>query len=461
MVDPNDSTSSVLLGDIYIYPNESTTSVATTTAVVEEIWTPDVIQRVVSLVVIMILTFVGNTAIITVLTCSKYRKRNNRVNIFIINLAIGDLTVCFATMTTEILFVAFGEWVLGAFGCKFLTYVQVVTLSSTTFILTAMGFDRFMAICRPLRFRSTISRARHMILVSWLLAFVFAVPQVFIFVQTEDGHHQDGTIKYGCRSQGYTAQWQRKFYFTFMTVYILIIPAVIISYCYINVARVVWKQGRHDQVSQNDATLRRFIVNKGIISLAKMKTVKMTFCIIISFIACWTPYFVTTLIRIYSDYNYKIPRSVMAFAETIALLQSAVNPILYGIFNIRLFRGLMEVFCPHKLINKRVNSFVNCNGTNNVYCSGTDRQRDAHIVRTNMLSIRCQDRLSNSATSTDGSNASTSRNHGYIIAESNKNGFRLRVRFTTKDMVHVHDRNGKCLYPVIKSEDAINCECTL
>ena len=461
MVDPNDSTSSVLLGDMYIYQNESTTSVATTTAAVEEIWTPDVIQRVVSLVVIMILTFVGNTAIITVLTCSKYRKRNNRVNIFIINLAIGDLTVCFATMTTEILFVAFGEWVLGAFGCKFLTYVQVVTLSSTTFILTAMGFDRFMAICRPLRFRSTISRARHMILVSWLLAFVFAVPQVFIFVQTEDGHHQDGTIKYGCRSQGYTAQWQRKFYFTFMTVYILIIPAVIISYCYINVARVVWKQGRHDQVSQNDATLRRFIVNKGIISLAKMKTVKMTFCIIISFIACWTPYFVTTLIRIYSDYNYKIPRSVMAFAETIALLQSAVNPILYGIFNIRLFRGLMEVFCPHKLINKRVNSFVNCNGTNNVYCSGTDRQRDAHIVRTNMLSIRCQDRLSNSATSTDGSNASTSRNHGYIIAESNKNGFRLRVRFTTKDMVHVHDRNGKCLYPVIKSEDAINCECTL
>ena len=356
MVEPNDS--SIHLNGTYVYSNGSTTSVATTT---EEIWTPDVIQRVASLVIIMVLTFVGNTAIITVLTCSKYRKRNNRVNIFIINLAVGDLTVCFATMTTEILFVAFGEWVLGAFGCKFLTYVQVVTLSSTTFILTAMGFDRFMAICRPLRFRSTLSRARHMILVSWLLAFVFAVPQVFIFVQTEDGHHQDGTLKYGCRSQGYTAQWQRKFYFTFMTVYILIIPAVIISYCYINVARVVWKQGKHDQVGQNDASLRRFIVNKGIISLAKMKTVKMTFCIIITFIACWTPYFVTTLIRIYSNYNYKIPRSVMAFAETIALLQSAVNPILYGIFNIRLFRGLMEVFCPHKLINKRV-KYSSCLG---------------------------------------------------------------------------------------------------
>ena len=442
--------------------NETTELPIDTTTVSEEIWTPDVIQRVVSLVIIMIMTLCGNMAIIIVLSCSKYRKRNNRVNIFIINLAIGDLTVCFATMTTEILFVAFGEWVLGAFGCKLLTYLQVVTLSSTTFILTTMGFDRYMAICRPLRFRSSTSRARRMILVSWVLAFVFAIPQVLIFVQTEDGYHQDGSIKYGCRSQGYTAQWQRKMYFTFMTVYILIVPAIVLSYCYINVARVVWKQGKADQVGQSDNSLRRFIVNKGIISLAKMKTVKMTFCIIITFIACWMPYFVTTLVIVYSNNTHRIPRSVMAFAETIALLQSAVNPILYGIFNIRLVKGLIEVFCPHRLIKKRVNSFANYNGTNNVYYSGIDRQKQAHIVRTNRLSIRCQDRISGSATSSSGASTDRSnRNHGYIIAEANKNGFRLRVRFTTKDMVHLHDRHGKCLYPMLKSDDAINCECTL
>lgn len=433
------------------------TTVVTTTVFVEEdeIWTADVIQRVVSIVIIMVLTLIGNTAILLVLTCSKYRKRNNRVNIFIINLAIGDLTVCFVTMTTEILFVAFGEWVLGNIGCKVLTYIQVVTLSSTTFLLAAMGFDRYMAICRPLRFTSSSSRARTMIIISWLFSFIVSIPQLFIFVQTVDGVHADQTLKYGCHSKGYTAPWQRKTYITFMSFYILIFPSIWLSFCYINVARVVWKQGRSDNcIANSNTSLRRFIVNKGVISLAKMKTVKMTFCIILTFIACWTPYFVTTLCLIYSNYTLHIPNSVMAFAETIALLQSAVNPIVYGIFNIKIFRALAEVLCPWKLKPKRQNSCARYHNINGFYCvSAMENRKNIDTTNgpgTNQLAVRSHDMHSRSD---DGSveklYSSSSRSHGgCIIAESNMNGFKLRVRFTTKDPgVTVHDRNGRCLYP--------------
>lgn len=439
----------------------------------EEIWTPVVIQRVVSIVIIMILTFIGNTAIILVLTCSNYRKRNNRVNIFIINLAVGDLTVCFVTMTTEILFVAFGEWVLGQVGCKLLTYIQVVTLSSTTFILTAMGFDRYMAICRPLRFSSSNSRAKRMIMVSWILSFIISIPQLLIFVQTVDDYRPDNTVKYGCHSKGYTAQWQRKLYITFMSFYILIIPSIILSFCYINVARVVWKQGKPDTyLANSDTSLRRFIVNKGTISLAKMKTVKMTFCIIISFIACWTPYFVTTLCIIYSNNTLQIPSFVMAFAETVALFQSAVNPVLYGIFNIKLFNGLAEVFCPNKLKKKRVNSYAKCHAVNGVLYTGTEERRHVNTLNATKnlpTSLQLQDKGSRTATSSsegslDKQGSSTSRSHaGCIIAESNVNGFKLRVRFMTKEPVHVHDRHGRCLYVTPRkcsSEEELK-ECTV
>lgn len=460
------------------YPNgtrcdQTTAGTSTEFEETDEIWTADVIQRVVSIVIIMVLTFIGNTVIILVLACSKYRKRNNRVNIFIINLAIGDLTVCFVTMTTEILFVAFGEWVLGNVGCKFLTYIQVVTLSSTTFILAGMGFDRYMAICRPLRFTASRSRARRMIIVAWCLSFIVSIPQLFIFVQIEDGRHADNTVKYGCHSQGYTAQWQRKVYITFMSFYILIFPSIWLSFCYINVARVVWKQGRSETyLANSDTSLRRFIVNKGTISLAKMKTVKMTFCIILTFIACWTPYFVTTMCVIYSDRTLHIPDSVIAFAETVALLQSAVNPVVYGIFNLKIFRGLIEVFCPHRLKQKRQNSCARSQNANGFYClSGTeDRNRNINSAHnTKHLAVRSHDnKHSRSATSSDDGSierphSSTSRSHGgCIIAESNMNGFKLRVRFVTKEPVIVHDRHGRCLYPASNQRETEKLpECTV
>lgn len=68
-------------------------------------WTADVIQRISTLVPLMIVTLLGNVVIIVVLTCSRRHNISSRVNIFIINLAIGDLTVLTCTMTTEVSFI--------------------------------------------------------------------------------------------------------------------------------------------------------------------------------------------------------------------------------------------------------------------------------------------------------------------------------------------------------------------
>lgn len=109
------------------------------------VWTPEVVFRVTMIVVVMVFTMIGNTTLIAIIV-SHRKLRRRRVNVFLVNLAIGDLMVCFVTMTTEILFVAFGEWVMGAVACKLVVYGQIVTLASATFLLTAMSIDRYQVI---------------------------------------------------------------------------------------------------------------------------------------------------------------------------------------------------------------------------------------------------------------------------------------------------------------------------
>ena len=392
-----------------------------------EIWTPEVIQRIVTLAVIMTLTLLGNVIIIIVLTCSKYRKLNSRVNIFIINLAIGDLTVCCFTMTTEVLFVVFeNAWVMGAIACKILLYVQIITLASTTFILVAMSYDRYLALCRPLSLGTNMKRARKMIAIAWIMALVFASPQLLIFKQVADGIYPDGEIKYKCKSAGYTAWWQRKLYFTFMMIYILIIPTIIICFCYINVVRVVWQQGKEVTGEKEGVSLRRTVgKDSKSIPRAKIKTIKMTLSIICSFICCWTPYFVVHLIHIWSEYQYTIPEPVYVFAETIALLNSALNPILYGCFNIKLKRGLFEVFCPQKLsqrektrtFNRSMNEFVALADSG---CTSAAKRFSTKCIR--------------EASSSGGSEGKDNKNapRDSFITEENVNGVKLRVRFISE-----------------------------
>jgi len=60
-------------------------------------WTKTDILQVSVVSVLMLLTLLGNTVvIITIVSRAELRKK--RVNIFILNLAVGDLMVCFVSM---------------------------------------------------------------------------------------------------------------------------------------------------------------------------------------------------------------------------------------------------------------------------------------------------------------------------------------------------------------------------
>jgi len=110
------------------------------------IWTPAIIFRLSVTSLLMLFTLLGNlTVITTVVSCAELRK--NRVNVFIVNLAAGDLLVCFVSIPYSIVLEVMGQWVLGPVACKLLMYGYIVTVASTTFLLTAMSIDRYQVRC--------------------------------------------------------------------------------------------------------------------------------------------------------------------------------------------------------------------------------------------------------------------------------------------------------------------------
>jgi len=231
----------------------------------------------------------------------------------------------------------------------------------------------------------------------WLCALIFAAPQLFIFVQVEEVHPGTGDDSplrstLACKSAGYTAEWQRKAYFTFLTAYILVVPTIIMVYCYASIIRVIWLRSRtcrspgeegfnldrprihfvsahkagadtspapdwrrYNRPPHNTRASRRAAsfqpgqrrqpdVGASAVSRfplsSKRSVVKMTMLVVVGFVLCWTPYFVVSLVRIYSDYEIELDE-VLSISEIMALGHSAVNPLLYMIYS----RRAVRMFC--------------------------------------------------------------------------------------------------------------------
>ena len=210
--------------------------------------------------------------------------------------------------------------------------------------------------------------------VSWLLAAIVACPQLFIFVQTDerDGSSPEAThdgVIHKCESKGYTAEWQRKAYMTFLASYMLVVPICIMSFCYISIIRVLcltagerareideplfhFVTSRRSQAASDPAPATAVAGNQQFPELprghstpalhnatgmprrntTKRKVIKMSLSVMVAFVVCWAPYFVISLIRIYSEYQYKLTIFLMV-SELVTLSHSMINPLIYIIFS--------------------------------------------------------------------------------------------------------------------------------
>ncbi|XP_061164143.1 neuropeptide S receptor-like [Saccostrea echinata] len=305
---------------------------------------------------------IGNGCVLLALLYSE-NGRKTRMNFFIMHLAISDLLVGMVLVSQDIKEKAMIDFGGGSFLCKFLQYIKVVILYASTYVLVSLSIDRLDAVARPMRFSRREFRARVLISVAWILAFLFSLPTLVLFDVTERNVTYKGKNVTLCEPN-FSHKYQSKVYVTLIALAAFIFPAIIITFCYCVIIFVICRSDSDVQRDHSNWTFQRqesllsnvttgscrsnpSVGRSHIIERAKIRTVKMTFFIVLAFILCWSPYFGFMLFHVYEmgSPDSNTLKALTAFVHSLAPLNSAVNPIIYGVFSTRICQNLRRVPC--------------------------------------------------------------------------------------------------------------------
>ncbi|XP_078700769.1 neuropeptide S receptor-like [Branchiostoma floridae x Branchiostoma belcheri] len=324
-------------------------------------------EQLVTLWVLFVFIVVGNSLVLLIMWLE--RNKRSRMNFFILNLAIADLSAGLFNVLPEIVHRFVVEWIAGNTLCKIVKYTQAVLLYASTYVLVAMSIDRYDAIVHPLQFIRE-HKSKVMIGMAWGLACVFSVPSPVIFAVRlqPNGERQ-------CWAE-WPEDWYWVPYMTVVAAIVFFIPLGIISICYIAIIVKIWKRGkgmaydghipRSRAPSEQQDTIwlqthnlavrdplkktkwspdtQRRCSSNGFTTRAKARTIKLSVAIILAFICCWSPYFLFDILD-----NYNVLPDTAAKEEASLIIQnlpalnSAINPIIYGFCSTKLYRKLRKI----------------------------------------------------------------------------------------------------------------------
>jgi neuropeptide S receptor 1 len=341
----------------YGFGNLTTASTALGTTTAASVINFYQVEQLTFLWVLFVMIVVGNATVLGALLLSKGHK--SRMNFFIKHLAAADLCVGLISVLTDIIWKITISWDAGNIACKLIRFSQCVVTYSSTYVLVALSIDRYDAITHPMNFSGSWRRARYLVAAAWILSAVFSSPTLYFF-------HTADITGYGTQCWiNFQHQWQWQVYMTLIALTLFVIPAILISACYIIIVCTIWKKGKAMHTANGGAAASRQssaattaddeqesrrASSRGLIPKAKVKTVKMTICIISVFILCWIPYIVFDLLQVYGliPQNSTTWVAVATFIQSMAPLNSAANPLIYCLFSTNIGATICNILCCRK-----------------------------------------------------------------------------------------------------------------
>ena len=293
-----------------------------------------------TLLIIMISCLVGNAVICYVVF--RNRRMWTEMNMFLVNLAIGDIAMTLLSMTSPLQTAIIRQWTFGRAGpvCQLNAFCNSVLFCNTIFTHTAISVDRFFAVVKPMKKIMTRRKAFFGLLGIWFLSVVISLGPLLGWGRND---YNGSTLQCGF---GFPKDSFESMYMVCLAVFAFLLPIIIMSYAYIRIYLVVRRHTRRLSTSTFGNYQDTFMKNQ-------RRIVLTFFLALIAFIVCWTPFFVFISIAVSIPSRDKLPHGLGIAAYWCGFLNSSINPYLIGLRSERFHATFLHVFCCRFCSQKR------------------------------------------------------------------------------------------------------------
>uniref|UniRef100_A0ACB8G325 Uncharacterized protein n=2 Tax=Sphaerodactylus townsendi TaxID=933632 RepID=A0ACB8G325_9SAUR len=277
--------------------------------------------------------------------------------------------------------------------CDALMTMDVMLCTASIFNLCAISVDRFIAVSIPLNYNRRQIDLRQLILISttWIFAFAVASPVIFGLNNVPD---RNPTL----------CQLEDDNYVVYSSIcsFFIPCPVMLVLYCAMFQGLRRWEEARkaklkssiylgnrklyypppviernqtevkleeHNLCAHSECAFRRDYVNSSIKTVSyphlrfpppvglkrkrakingrERKAMKVLPVVVGVFLFCWTPFFVVHITRALCR-TCLIPGEVTSVVTWLGYVNSALNPIIYTVFNTEFrnfFRKILHIFC--------------------------------------------------------------------------------------------------------------------